>query len=257
MSSSTALTRIPLLAGIVTMFVVLLAPLTVIAILEDPEPELRIVSAWDRVTVLIADGDARVLVVSTTDREMARAMVGRVSRPWEPSPHLLISPADDGAAIGLWEILQRTGPGSVIVAGTPGADPLWHAIDRECRGRDIDLVYVAGRVAVATDRLLIEVSAPAPEVMGDRFVAVTRGSTRSVIALDSAVPDEPGNVLVTSGNGDAANADLVISTDRAPRSSGGSVVVVGPREVVRVSLESSTIRIFGGALRQPTGDPER
>lgn len=246
-----------LLAGVVAMLAVLLIPLSVIAVLDSPEPELRVSAAWGRVSVLITDGDERLLIINTDDREAARALAGRLYRPWEPGPSILIAPADDRAAIGLWELVQRVETGSVLVAGVPGADPLWDAIERHCRARGIDLVYVTGRATVDTSRLRVDVIGHGPELTGERVVSVQRGGIRAVIALDATVPTEPANVLITGASGHGTTSDLVITSDVASRSSLVHEVIVRSREVIRVSLEPELIRIYGGSLREPSMEVAR
>ncbi|HUG15608.1 MAG TPA: hypothetical protein VMM78_11405 [Thermomicrobiales bacterium] len=235
------------------MLLVLLAPLAVMAVMDDPEPQLRIASTWDHAAVLIVDGDARALVINTNDRELARAVTGRLARPWEPRPLILIAPASDRAAIGLLEALQQGEPGMVVVAGTPGADPLWDAIERECWRRGVTLTYLTGRTSIDLGRVSVDVAAPEPDIDGERVVVVTRGATRVVIALDGGAPEEPGNVLVTGG-GVGAHADLVITTEQASRASSVHEIVVGTRDIVRVSLETSTIRVTGGTPRVPASE---
>ncbi|MEX1158369.1 MAG: hypothetical protein WEC79_05505, partial [Thermomicrobiales bacterium] len=127
-----------LLAGVAALLA-FVVPMSVVGWLADPDPELRVLETSGRLSTLIVDGDARILVINTGDREAAGAFLGRIAQPWEGRPETVVAPADDDAAIGLWEALQRLEPASVVVAGIPGADPLWAAIDAECARRRIDL----------------------------------------------------------------------------------------------------------------------
>lgn len=250
--------RVSILAGAAVALVVLLLPLTVLSMLDNPDPELRLLISANRSTALIVDRGTRILIVNETDRERARSLNGHLARPWEPRPQLLIAPADDAAAIGLLEAIRSGVPEKVLVAGVPGADPLWIAIEAECVARGIDLQYITVNASVSTSRLQIRVVAPEPEQIGDRLVIVQHGDTRVVVALDAAMPTQPAHVLVGSRTANASVlADLIISADDLPRSSTVPEVIADPDETVTVAIAPSTIRVFGGALRVPHAGVER
>jgi hypothetical protein len=208
--------RGPSIVGCLLALLTVIVPLAAIDAASEDAPEVRVIAIRGRPTVLIADGDARVLILNTGDRERLRSALGRLGRPWEPDVQLLIAPADDDAAVGLWEALERSEPQQVIVTGLPGAAPLWQAIDNECRQRGITIRYLAGSVTVELGRLTLTVFG-AEEGNAGAGVVVRRGAANALIAFDTALPNVSAQVLVTGADADAARADLIVTTDSATR----------------------------------------
>ncbi len=238
------------LAGIAAL-VVFLVPMTVIGWLNDPEPEVRVLDTADTLSALVIDGDDRVLIINTDDREAAGAFLGRIAQPWEPRPMTIVAASDDDSAIGLWEALLRLEPATVVVAGVAGADPLWAAIDAECARRGIALRYVSGRVLISTDRLELTVFGTPPGTDRGRGVVVRHESISVLIALDGVPPAVDSHALVFNGEPPATMPDLLVTSDDAPRTPVLHEVLVDDRRAARLVLEEGAVRVFGGVLRSP------
>lgn len=238
------------LAGIAAL-VAFVIPMALVGRLDDPKPEIRVLETSRRLSALVIDGDARILIVNTDDREAAGAFLGRIAQPWEERPQTIVAASTDEAAIGLWEALQRLDPASVIIAGIPGADPLWAAIDAECSRRRIDLTYVSDRAALATGRLAVTIFGVPPEAIGSRRVVVRRGNANVVIALDDMPPPVDGQALVFNGDPTAVDTDLLVTSDDAPRTPRQHELLVDDRRAARLVLDEDAVRVFGGVLRAP------
>jgi hypothetical protein len=244
----------PRVTGIVVALLVFLIPVALLDWTSDTPPEIRIIETRGRLSSLIVDGEARMLVIDSTDREVARAAAGSLSAPWEARPTIVIASSDDRAATGLWEILQGSTPRRLLISGVPGAHALWAEIERECARRGVELNYVTSHASVQTERLTILVTGVEPERPGPLAVVVRRGGANVVIALDGGSPPIPGQVLVTSGDGLRSPADLVVTPRRAVRQPGHHELLVGRGEQVRLILEADAIRAQGGEARRGTRD---
>lgn len=241
-----------LLAGIAAL-VVFIVPMTVVGWLDDPQPEIRVLETDARLSTLVIDDDVRILIINTDNREAAGAFLGRIAQPWEPKPQTIIAAASDEAAIGVWEALQRLDPSSVIIAGIPGADPLWSAIEAECTRRQVDLRYVADRAAIATDRLSLTIFGAPPEIDSGRGVVVRRGNASVLVALDAVPPRVEGQALIFNGDPAPATPDLLVTSDDRPRTPPQHELLVNDRRAARLVIEEDAVRVFGGVLRPPKG----
>ncbi len=239
-----------LLAGI-TALVVFVVPMTVISWLDDPQPEIRVLETSGRLSALIVDEDSRILIVNTHDREAAGAFLGRIAQPWESQPRTIVASSDDGAAIGVWEALQRLEPSSVVIAGIPGADPLWSAIEAECTRREIDLRYVADRAFVAMHRLNLTIFGSSSGSEAGRGVVIRRGGVSVIVALDAVPPPVEGQTLIFNGDPSPATPDLVITSENSPRTPPRHEVLVDDRSATRLVIDEDAVRVFGGTLRSP------
>jgi hypothetical protein len=239
-----------LLAALAAL-VVFIVPMTVVGWLDDPAPEVRVLASPQRLSALVADGDARVLILNTNDREATVALLGRIAQPWEAKPTTIIAPASDDAAIGLWEALQRLEPASVIVAGIPGADPLWSEIDAECARRDIDLRYISDRALLPVDRLELTIFGTPPEQAGATGVVIRRGDVNVAVAFDAVPPPVEAQALLLNGDPAPAKPDLLVTSDDSPRLPERHEVIVGDLRYVRLVIEDGAVRVFGGVLLSP------
>jgi hypothetical protein len=239
-----------LLAGIAAL-VVFVVPITVVGWLDDPQPEIRVLDTDQRLSTLVVDDDARILIINTDNREAAGAFLGRIAQPWEPKPQTIVASASDDAAIGVWEALMRLEPSSLVIAGVPGADPLWSAIEAECTRRQIDLRYVADRAVIETDHLNLTVFGAPPESDAGRGVAVRRGSVSIVVALDAVAPQIDAQALIFNGDPSPATPDLQITSDDSPRTPPQHELLVDDRRAARLVIEEDAVRAFGGVLRPP------
>ena len=239
-----------LLAGIAAL-IVFIVPMTVVGWLDDPPPEVRVLETREWLSSLIVDDDARILIVNTYDREAAGAFLGRIAQPWERRPQTIVASSDDGAAIGVWEALQRLEPSTVVIAGIPGADPLWSAIEAECARRHIELRYVADRAVISTDRLNLTIFGASPEIKIGRGVVVRRGNVSVVIALDAVPPLVDAQALIMYGDPAPATPDLLVTSDDSPRTPLQHEVLVNDRRAARLVIDENAVRVFGGVLRSP------
>jgi hypothetical protein len=246
------LSRRSLIAGSIAALVTVVAPLIVWSRQSNDEPEVRVLRTRDRATALIADGSARVLVVNSPDREAVRDAIGRASRPWEPLPHLLIAPSDDDAAVGLLEAVEHSRPKNVLVAGVPGADPVWARVAQLCRERAIPVQYVTTMATAETERLQITVLGADPEERKPaRAAIVRRGETNLVVAFDAGPQPTPGQVLIANSISEDVTADMLITVDDTPRRFNRDQVLVGTGDLVRIALTATGVQITGGKYRGP------
>jgi hypothetical protein len=142
-------------------------------------------------------------------------------------------------------------PAIVVVAGIPGADPLWAAIDAECARRQIDLRYVAGRATLSTQRLELTVFGSPPEAESGRGVVVRRGNANVVIALGAVPPPVHGQALIFNGDPESHAPELLVTSDNEPRTPLQHEVLVDDRRAVRLVLDTDSVRVLGGVLRSP------
>jgi len=239
-----------LLAGIVAL-VAFIIPMTVVGWLNDPQPEIRVLETDEQPSTLIVDNDARILIINTSNREAAGAFLGRIAQPWEPQPQTIVATSSEDAAIGIWEVLQRLEPSSVVIAGIPGADPLWSAIEAECTRRQIDLRYISDRSTIATDRLNLTIFGTPPETETGRGIVVRRGHVSVVIALDTTPPQLDAQALIMTGDPAPATPDLQVTSDDSPRTPKHHEVLVKDLHAVRLLIDEDAVRVFGGVLRSP------
>lgn len=244
------LSRFAWLAVIVAFVVTLAVPLLARAAIQDDPPNIRILQTDGRISALIADGELRVLVLNSSDPRTASATLGE-ARPWEPRPQIIIVPSDDAAATGLLAVVRASRPRAVLVAGLPGANPIWHALDLECRERGIDLEYTAGSMRIEGTTLTLTVFGVPLGTDEGRAVIVRRndGDATVALALDRGQPVVAAHALVTSGAAPSANADLVITTDGEPRRMTHPELVLGYRDRARITLQRDRIDVFGGTYR--------
>jgi hypothetical protein len=225
--------------------------MTVVGWLDDPAPEVRVLAGPKRLSALVIDGDARVLILNTNDREATVALLGRIAQPWEATPTTLVAPASDDAAIGLWEALQRLEPASAIVAGIPGADPLWSAIDAECARRGIDLRYISDRALLEVGRLDLTIFGTPPEQAGATGVVIRRGDVNVAVAFDAVPLPVEAHALLMNGDPAPATPDLLVTSDDSPRLPKQHELLVGELRYVRLVIEDDAVRVFGGVLLSP------
>lgn len=250
-TADPAIRRHEWLLAAIAALVAFVVPMTVVGWLDDPQPEIRVMQTSERMSALVVDGDARVLIVNTGNREAAGAFLGRIAQPWESQPRTLIASSDDGAAIGLWEALLRLKPSSVVVAGIPGADPLWAAIEAECARRLIELRYVIDRATLSTGRLVLTIVGVPPETGSGRGVIVRRGNISVIAALDDVPPPVDGQALIFNGDPSPATPNLLVTSDDTPRRPLQHELLVDERRAARMVIDENEVRVFGGLLRSP------
>ena len=211
--------------------------------------QMLIVNVDDRPSAMIEDGDWRALVLNTRDREEAQALTSRLSRPMSPRPRVVIAPADDDIVPALLAVIEQLRPAQVIIAGVPGAGSGWTMVEQMSRRLGVDLRFSDGMMEL--DGATLRIAVIGTQASGQAAaVVVRRGETSIVLALTAGRVSAPGQVLVTDKprlGGDAALA-IVTGSDGPPER---LEVVVGRRDIVRVAMESTTVRIYGGTRREP------
>lgn len=229
--------------------VVFATPLLVAAVIRPPEPEIRLLRTDDRISALIVTERERVLVINSDDRGLTRSAIGRFARPWEPPATTVLAPADDQAAVGLWEALRDPRIQQVIVVGLPGSDPLWSRIERECAQRGIALTYVTQRshVELTSAELTVDPTDMTISVQHDRAVAA--------IALTSEPLTFAANVgVVNDVTTETLHLDLIVAPSFPETNVTPPVVMVNDRELVRLVFEADTVRVRGGHLTLDESD---
>lgn len=224
-------------------------------------PEIRAFQVGDKPSALIVDDDSRLLLIQLDDREEAARAFGVMARPWEPRPQMLIAPANDRFAVGLWEALQHFDPAAVLVLGAAGADPLWAQIEHECRSRRIELRFVAGVLSFQTARLELTLLGTDADGEGATAVVVRRGAMNVLIAAGAPPPDVTAQLVIGDVVLDQAGQAALITT--RPVSDGSHVrqVVMQEREIIHVKLDGEHVGVSGGVLLDsvaatPTATPE-
>jgi hypothetical protein len=235
--------------GVLAAALVCAVPLYVMARAAPHEPEARVLATGEQLSALIADGDARVLIINARDRTVARSALGRLTRPWEPAITTLVAPADDAAAPGLLEALLRTQPSTVIVVNVPGADPTWAEIERICRERAIAFTIVADEARVATGKLNLTFLAGGAANDSGAVIA-QRGDVSVLFALGHSPVSANGQLLISNrapSDGSATVAQLTSD----PHAGATVRVVVDDQRPIRVMIELNRLRVGGGARLDP------
>lgn len=233
--------------GALGFLVGLVTPLALSSWLHTEPAEVRVFLQGRELGVLIVDGDARVLVIQTDDREELIASLGVMARPWEPAPRLLVAPADDGVAVALWEALLRLPVSRVVIAGLPGADPLWSQIETYCRAEGIELRYVAGLLSFQLSRTSISVFGLNAEGAGEQAVVVRSGAVNVLIPFGAAPASIAAQVVIANSAPDHPSAAVVISSKPVEIYPPKEGILVAGRAIIRVRFEGERVRIRGGA----------
>jgi hypothetical protein len=229
--------------------VVFAAPLLVAGAVTESASELRLVRTGDNISALIITGNERILLINSDDRTATRSAIGRLARPWEPVTKTLIAPADDAAAVGLWEALRDPRIRQAIIVGTPGSDPIWSRIERECAQRSVELEYVStlSHVELTGAALTIE-----PDGM---TVRVHSGGGAVAIALANLPVGLAANVAIVNDlTRLPLEVDLVVAPSFSDEDLETPIVRMNDREIVRIRFEPATLRVQGGSLQ--TSEPK-
>lgn len=234
------------LVGISSALLVLLALLAVAEARSDPRAEIRVVPTGSRLSAEIVDGTHRVLIINATQPADARSALGRLGRPWESQAATLIAPADDLAAVGLWEAIQRLEPRQVFVIGVPDGGTTWSAIDQHAREQDIDLRYVSQDAVLTLDELTLSLFPPSSVTSRDPAVVARHGNVNIAFALGSVLPKIPTQLVVTAGIPSAPTSAALLITGRTPP---------GPRSQPTMQIDSADRLVihFDGHRVQLTG----
>lgn len=233
------------LVACITGLLVFATPLLIASAVNTPDPEIRLIRTGDRISALIVTNDERVLLINSADRGETRSAIGRLARPWESVPHVLVAPADDRAATGLWEAMRHPEIERVIIVGLPGSDPVWSTIEREAKRRGIPIDYVQTMSKVTLPKVPLTIDP------GSMSILAQHGDVVAGIALGDREPALASTVWVLNDAPEGLiRADLLISArtwddvDHVPS------VSIPSRDVVRIVLQDNAVHIKGGRLIQ-------
>jgi hypothetical protein len=223
-------------------------PLAIINATATQSPELRVIMSGSHVTALLVTESSRTLITNSSDRGATRSAIGYLARPWEPKITTLVTPANDRAAVGLWEALRLPSVQQVFIVGVPGSDPLWSVIERECRERNIELTYVGVPVVTSVDDLNLMMfptitDNPAHVTMGHNGILVA-------LALESQVPQTLAHALVSSRRPESnLPVDLLVLSSTQIFETQDNVVYVREREVVVLKITENAVVVTNGRLQ--------
>jgi hypothetical protein len=228
-------------------------PIAVMNATASRDPELRIIMSGSNVTALLVTETSRTLITSSNDRGATRSAIGFLARPWEPKVTTLVSPANDRAAIGLWESLRLPSVRQVVIVGIPGSDPIWSVIERECRDRNIDLVYAGTPLETSVD-LLNLVMYPSDDNL-HAYISVEHHGLSVAIALGSNARQDVVHALISDRPPDTqVAAELLVLPSAALFEQHENVVYVREREVVTLRISEEAVTVSNGRL-QMTATP--
>ena len=213
---------------------------------HDRGAELRVAASNRALSVLIADGEQRVLVLNATGPQDARAVIGLLVQPWERDPSTLIVSADQDNEEAIWEALQRLSLQQAIVVGAPGADPDWIEIERYCRDNGIELSYVGVSTTVQMTRFLLTIEPPGPTT--GSFLELDHGSVRALIELSGRPAFGRYHVSVSdSPRGSPVWTDLQIAGADSRSMERASMIVLQSGDRVDLAFEDDRISVRGRA----------
>lgn len=239
---------VAVLAGLATLSL----PLAVLSWTASSPPEVAIVSGSGRISAFVVSDELRLLALTAVDPREVQALLGRIRRPWEAGPTVLVlSAANDPEASGVWAALQLTDMDQVIVVGLPGAHPTWTAVERHCDAHAIQLDYVPERATVALEGMLLVLQA-AGEDGGDALL-VRAGRLNIAIALDGKFPKEPAGVVISNGEPGLRlkpDALLIRSEQLIQPIPGTTELALGRNGTATLLLDGDGVRVRGGDVRR-------
>jgi hypothetical protein len=187
----------PWLVAITAALLSFFMPLAFITATTEIKPEIRIVYGESRnnpFSALIVTNETRILIVNNDDRRTARSLIGALYRPWEPAHTVVIAPSGDNTFAGIHEATRNPGIRQVIVAGLPGANPEWTALERDLADRNVDLHYLGHPVVVETGPMVLTVY---PDLDSPHIV-IRYGSAVTVLALGQSLPPTPAHLAIAN-----------------------------------------------------------
>lgn len=239
------------LAGALVGLVVFLTPLVILETLADHPPEIRVTSTGQRFSALVVSGDQSILLMNSMRPDEAISALGRLRRPWEPRPSIVIAPATDDAAPGLIEAIHLLDAERVVIAGLPGADPSWSRIERLCREREIELVFLDDYMRIDAGSISLSILAPGSQGDGLSELIISRNGLQVAIGMGPQVPRTLAQIAVLNGDVQVASSigPVVVQGSWAEQNlGGGSRLSVENQEVVTVLLEEDRLRVKGGQV---------
>jgi hypothetical protein len=223
-------------------------PLAAMNLTASQNLELRLIMTGSHVTILLVTDSSRTLITNSSDRAATRSAIGYLARPWEPGITTLVTPANDRAAIGLWEALRLPSVRQVVIIGLPGNDPLWSDIERECRERDIDLVYVGSPVTTNVDQMTLRMFPADVDQPGS--MTVEYNGVVTAVALELTVPEISAHALIANRRPESNPvADLLVLPSTQLQAHQANAVYVREREVVVLRVTESAIAVSNGRFK--------
>lgn len=240
---------VAVLAGLATFAV----PLAVLSWTAAPPPEIKIVSGSGRISAYVVNDELRLLALTAVDPREVQALLGRIRRPWQDGPAVLVlSAANDPEASGVWAALQLTDLDQVIVVGLPGAHPTWTAVERHCDAHAIQLDYVPERATVTLDGLLLVLQAGDEDDGGDALL-VRAGRLNIAIALDGKFPKGPAGVVISNGEPGLRlkpDALLIRNEPLVQVVPGTTELALGRNGTATLLFDGTGVRVRGGDVRR-------
>lgn len=219
------------LVGIVAASVFFLMPLAFLTATAEQHPEIRITygeGRTDPFSALIVTDTARVLLINSDDRRKARSTIGTLFRPWEPPYSVVIAPAGDATFAGVHEATRNPGVRQVIIAGLPGANPEWTALERELAARDVVLHYTGNPVEITQVPLQLS-------VYPGTHIVVRNGQALVVLAMGTNVPANPAHLAILNQPRETGDSVDLVMVPISDTGFDGSVIVErGRRSTVMV-----------------------
>jgi hypothetical protein len=207
------------------------------------------IAATDRaVSTLIVDGENRVLILNANGPQDARSVIGTLSRPWEAKPSTVIVSADRGNVEALWEALQRLEPRQLIVAGAPGANPAWLAIERHCQESGINVSYLEFETEIPLAELKLTIVPPEQNSQqpAGSYVKIKYGTVTAAVELSDLPESNRFHLIVSNDTGPHDPwSDLLVATTRADESNAERTISLEPGERIDAVLAPDEIRIQG------------
>ena len=215
-------------------------------------PEIRVGGTERAVSALLVDGDDRILILNANGPQDARAVIGILSPPWEAAPSTVVVGADRVSPAALSEALQRLQPRQLIVAGAPGADPDWVALERFCRATGITVSYLDHEVEIALDAVTLTIvptrnTAPS-------HLRVAFGATRVAVGL-GGLPVGAGRFHLAISDRQFAPgswSDVVVTSDSGDGAPAGRAIILRPGQRIDALIEPQRVRIQGRAAHIET-----
>lgn len=229
------------LTGWLCALIVFAVPIVVAGAVKTDPPEIRVMRTGQNFSALIVTARHRILVINADDRGEARSSLGRFARPWEPDITTVLAPATDSAAIGLWEVLSGSQIQRALIVGTPGSDPIWTRIERECALRGIQLQYVVAPSEVDLAGAIVTID---PRTSS---IAMRTAYASIAMALGDAIPGSPAHVAIVNAVPELPHpADVFVLAMRPETEVEATVVTVANREQLRLIFDERSIRVQGG-----------
>lgn len=236
--------------GIISALVAFGLPLAVLSWQSSPTAEIRLALTEGGISGWVIAGNQRIAIINTADPAESRALPGRLSKPWEETPTIIVAPASNNAAPGVWEALQGADVQQLLVAGVPGSNPTWLEIERFTNANDIELTYVDRWSKFKLGRLVVAVVADNRDLGTAATIQLKRDETQVSLALSDASPSASGDLAITNGARPLLPADILLSTESIEGWHPSNLLLFNQREVVTIRFTDTGLDL-DGARRAP------